>query len=260
MSRLEGADGCPACRAAIAASPATADAWPGAARAHLEACPDCRAYAAAMRAFDSDIARALALPVPPLDLAAVPLDAAPPDAESLDDSPFAAASRGSRSPSLWFALAASVVLAVVLGARFALEDTGGAAAMSPLGAEVLAHIDHESFSLTVSDEGVSSERLARIVPADVARLGPEAGLVTYAQSCIINGHAVPHLVVQGEHGPVTILLMPEEKLEAPERIGDGVLTGVLLPVGDGSIAIVGPDPRDLERLERTMQSSVTWRT
>jgi hypothetical protein len=54
--------------------------------------------------------------------------------------------------------------------------------------------------------------------------------------------------------------MPQEKLDAPERIGNGVLSGVLLPVGDGSIAIVGENPQDLERLEETMKNSVTWRT
>ncbi|HEX5788206.1 MAG TPA: DUF3379 family protein [Woeseiaceae bacterium] len=254
MNEPESIDACVACRAAIAASPVATDDWPKDARTHIEGCADCRAYQATMRAFDADIARALALPVPPLDFDAVPLAGNPADAD-----PFSAARRGP-SNSVWLALAATVVLGVIFAARFALNDLAAPSPGTALGEQVLAHIDHESFSLTVSDQAVGSERLARIVPADVARLGPETGLVTYAQSCIINGHAVPHLVVQGQNGPVTILLMPQEKLDAPERIGNGVLSGVLLPVGDGSIAIVGEDPQDLERLEETMKNSVTWRT
>lgn len=244
MSSKETIRNCDDCRDALAADPTSALV-----HAHLENCADCREFRDEMRALDARIAKALAVPVPPLSLPDLP-----------DRAPGVAQIESTRRRGLpaagWLALAASVLAAVALGVRLTGEDV----AATSLGEQVLTHIDHEMFSMTVSDSAVSGERLARIVPANVANLGPDAGLVTYAQSCVINGHAVPHLVVQGEQGPVTILLMPDEKLDAPQRIENEELQGVILPVGDGSIAIVGRHGNDLERIEETMRNSVTWRT
>jgi hypothetical protein len=130
----------------------------------------------------------------------------------------------------------------------------------PLAEQIVTHLEHEKFSLKVTDVAVSDDRLARIVPANVAMLDRNTGLVSYAQSCIINGHTVPHLVFQGEHGPVTILLMPDEQIAGPERIQSEFFNGVILPVGKGSIAIVGEDDEDLLQMEEMIKHSVTWET
>jgi hypothetical protein len=237
---------CSECREAIAADPASAPI-----AEHVAHCVECRAWRDELLAFDADIARALALPVPKLVLPELP---ELPEAGVTSLVP----SQRRRLPAVaWLAAAASVAIAVALGLRLGGED---AATGNALGEQVLAHISHESFSIVVSERAVGDDRLARVLPANVARLGPDAPLVSYAQSCEINGHSVPHLVMQGAHGPVTILLMPEEKIDAPREIDDGVLSGVILPVGDGSIAIVGQDPDDIRQVEETMKNSVTWRT
>ncbi len=243
---MTGADmprGCDECRERISADPGSEYI-----NGHLEACPACRVYRDEMLAFDADIARALAVPVPEFDAAAL-------HAVEFDDDIFARRRQGVPG-SAWLALAATVLLGVLIGFRY----TGEELTAPSLGEQILAHIDHESGSMVHSGQAVGSERLARIVPASIAELGPETGLVTYAQSCVINGHSVPHLVVQGEHGPVTILLMPHETVAEPQEFGDGVLQGIVLPVGEGSIAIVGEDPADLDRLRETMKNSVNWQT
>lgn len=252
MSRTTVSTECSECRDALAANPSTE-----AVREHLEKCADCRAWRDELRALDLRIAKALAVPVPPLDL---------PGLSELPEQPEATVTAkvtgidGPRARRIvrsgWFALAASVLVAVTLGVYFG----GGKVSAQSLGEQVLTHIDHESFSLVVSDRAVGTDRLARIVPAGIARLGPDTGLVTYAQSCVINGHTVPHLVVQGEQGPVTILLMSEEKVDGPQRIANEKLQGVILPVGDGSIAIVGEHGNDLGQLGEAVKNSVTWRT
>ena len=83
-------------------------------------------------------------------------------------------------------------------------------------------------------------------------------LITYAQPCVINGKTVPHLVVQGEYGPVTILLMPDEKLAEVTPIDGENVKGVILPVGNGSIAIVGGRDEPLETIRKNVLNSVTW--
>jgi hypothetical protein len=99
-----------------------------------------------------------------------------------------------------------------------------------------------------------------VVPATLARLDHSAGLITYAQTCVVNGREVPHLVVQGERGPVTILLMPEEMVSGPESVTGESVQGVIIPVGSGSIAIFGEREEALDRIERKVLDSVTWST
>ena len=61
---------------------------------------------------------------------------------------------------------------------------------------------------------VADSRLQNTVPATMAVFDREESLITYARTCVINGKKVPHLTVQGEQGPVMILLMPDEKVTA----------------------------------------------
>jgi hypothetical protein len=88
----------------------------------------------------------------------------------------------------------------------------------------------------------------------------DVGLITYAQSCSINGKDVPHLVIQGAHGPITILLMPHESVAEATTL-DGVnVKGIILPVGDGSIAIIGDREEQLDQVKESVLDSVTWST
>ena len=69
---------------------------------------------------------------------------------------------------------------------------------------------------------------------------------------------MPHLVIQGEKGPVTLLLMPDEKIDMAELIEGDNVNGVILPVGDGSIAIIGERDEDLALIEERVIDSVEW--
>ena len=156
----------------------------------------------------------------------------------------------------WLAVAATVAVVAVLGFRMLGEDT----VYPSLADEIIAHLDHEPYSLVVTDVPVTDRRLTRIVPANVATMNHDAGLITYAQSCVINGKTVPHLVIQGQNGPVTILLMPDEMVSGPQSLIGESVSGVLLPVGNGSIAIIGEDGENLEPIEQNLRDSVRWST
>ena len=238
---------CDQYRQAVSAEPS----FDGAAE-HVSVCAECQAFRDEMRVLDADIAKALQLDLPTLTLPELPtIDVQDNDAQ---DNVVSLASRRSLPKPRWFALAASVMLAAVIGVRMFAVGVDNIS----LADEVLAHLDHEPAALVVSSTPVSDERLMRAVPASVARMDHSAGLITYAQSCEINGETVPHLVIQGELGPVTILLMPEEKIGAAQTFDGDNVHGVLLPVGNGSIAIIGVREEPLERIEKSVLSSVTW--
>jgi hypothetical protein len=126
--------------------------------------------------------------------------------------------------------------------------------------QVLAHVDHEPMALLPSNTPVSDSRLANAVPSRVATMNRDVGLITFANFCSINGKDVPHLVMQGKRGPITILLMPYEKVAEPSTLNGVNIRGVILPVGDGSIAIVGDRDEPLEEVEQNVLDSVRWST
>ena len=104
---------------------------------------------------------------------------------------------------------------------------------------------------------VSTLTLNTVVSSDVADLGG-VGLITYAWSCIIHGKTVPHLILQGKQGPITLLLMPDEEVERATTLQGVGIKGVILPVGRGSIAIIGERDEVLENYERQIIDSVKW--
>ena len=200
-----------------------------------------------MKALDLKIARALQIDVPPLVM---------PELPDIDENVVTLPVRRRSKAPIWFAVAATVVLGLSIALRMSpiFEE------YETLADEVLAHLDHEPGALRVTDVPVSDRRLARAVPASMAVFDREATLITYANPCIINGKRVPHLVVQGQHGPVTILLMPEEKVAGSTPLEGDSVHGVILPVGDGSIAIIGPREESLEPIQENVRASLTWTT
>jgi hypothetical protein len=198
------------------------------------------------QALDLKIAKALQIDVPELKM---------PELPEIDSSGVTALPARSMKP-VWFAIAASVVLAASISVRM----SGVFQSYDSLAEEVLAHIDHEPGALRVTDVAIADDRLARAVPASIATYDRGEALITYAQPCTINGNTVPHLVIQGQYGPITILLMPDESVEEVISLDGENLKGVILPVGRGSIAIVGGRDEPLELLKKNVVNSVTWTT
>lgn len=200
-----------------------------------------------LKALDLKVARALQIDVPPLVM---------PELPDVDENVATLPVRRRSKAPIWFAVAATVVL----GLSIALRMSPMFEEYETLADEVLAHLDHEPGALRVTEVPVSDRRLKRAVPASLAVFDREATLITYANPCIINGKRVPHLVIQGQHGPVTILLMPEEKVDETTPLDGNAVHGVILPVGDGSIAIIGPREELLGPIQENVRASLTWTT
>ena len=214
---------------------------------HVAQCTECQAWRSEIQALDAKIASALEIPVPAPNM---------PELPEIDTGNVTALPRRRFGAPTWLAVAATVTVAAFIGFRtFVFDPTG-----LPLSEQIVAHMDHEPYALRITDKAVSDNRLTKVVPASIATLDHSAGLITYAQSCKINGKHVPHLVIQGERGPITILLMPEEKVDGPEAFMGESINGVILPVGEGSIAIIGEEGEDLERVKESVRDSVMWST
>jgi len=237
---------CEEYREAIAADPS--ESFDGGA-AHAAGCEACAAFRRELRALDARIARALDIPVPALKLPELPAVGG--------DNVVSLPVTGRRSVAVpkWIAVAAGFALAAYIGVRVAGDFGFGEYSLE---AEVLAHVDHEPGALRVTDVAVPADEVSAVVNPSIGSLDRDVGLITYARSCVVHGNTVPHLVMQGDKGPITLLLMPEEKVDGALPLNGDNVHGVILPVGSGSIAIVAPREQNLEEIEQRVIDSVEW--
>ncbi len=176
--------------------------------AHLATCAECRKFREETLALDARLRAALELPVGQF--------------------------RRRSPPARRFALAASILLAVLVGGGFWLFQPPPA-----LAGQVAEHVRHESGSW---------EQDVRVPPSEVAALLSAAGVrfdtshpIVYAMTCLFNGRQVPHLVVQTDEGPMTVMLLANEHVSRRREFSDGDLRGVLLPAGTGAVAVLARD-------------------
>lgn len=235
-------------RDAIATDPS--ESFAGGAE-HAAGCQSCSAYKAEIRALDDRIRNALTIDVPELkipQLAPIGKD------DNVVSLPI---KRGPRfTTPAWIGIAAGFALVAIIGVQFMGNRTS--VDDQSLAEQVLAHVDHEPWSLEVTDVAVSDERFNRVVNPSIGTMDRDVGLVSYAQTCIINGRAIPHLVIQGEKGPVTLLLMPDEMVSGAVPLSGQSVDGVILPHGEGSIAIIGVREERIEELGLRVVDSVEW--
>ena len=231
---------------AIAADPSFEDD-----AGHITACASCAQFKSEILALDERIANALAIDVPEFRMPdLMPASAADEKVVSL-----AARRKPAFSMPSWIAIAASFALAAIVGVQFLANDSISDQALAE---EILAHVDHEPWAMQVTDVSVSDERLIDVMATNRGTMNPEIGLVSYAQSCVINGKTIPHLVIQGRNGPITLLLMPDEMISMQVQLEGKGISGVILPVGNGSIAIVSDRDFDLEYIKERVVNSVEW--
>ena len=239
---------CETYREAIAADPS--ESFAGGAE-HSATCEDCSTYRSEIIALDGTIRSALAIDVPELRMPELPPLGK--DDAKVVNLPFRRPGRITTGG--WIGIAASIALAAIIGVQF-LDN--GLEHDQLLAQEVLDHIDHEPWALKVTDVAVSDAQFERVMNPAIGAMDRNIGLVSYAQSCIINGHTIPHLVIQGEKGPITLLLMPDETVSAAVSLSGQSVDGVILPHGKGSIAIIAERDERIEELQRKVVDSVEW--
>ncbi len=206
-------------------------------QAHEAACGGCAAYAQRARRAEALIARALRFDVT-ADKAAQP------------------APVRKRWPRLVpVGMAAAIVAAVILGVGQGLlrpTDT--------MEGDVLEHWQHEPYSWVVTDQPVDSPKLRKAIAGKVVLDESQLPTITYAHSCFFRGKWVPHLVVQGKQGPVMVMLLPSEEIGKPMTVEfvEENLEGIVMPHGQGSIAIVGVEGESLQSLQQSLSRAVEW--
>jgi hypothetical protein len=205
---------------------------------HAAGCSRCAGYLRQTLVLDRHILAALSVPVPPLVAGRATGAAAP--VPGLDR-------------RRWYALAASIVAGVLVGT---LLWVGGP--RNSLAQDVLAHMEHEPEAFVVTTTPADDTVLGRVLERGGIRLRPEVGTVSYANSCRFRGRKVPHLVVQTDGGPVTVMVLRNEQVDAPVRFAEHEFSGTIVPAGPGSIAVIGGADADLAQITDRVVAAVDW--
>lgn len=201
-------------RRAAQAQPHLLDA---AAREHADACPSCRAVLDRELRLDDRIHAALAVPAP----------------DGLADRVMIGQGLRRRpTPARW-AIAATVVLTAGI-AWLAPPEIAGRG----LAREAIAHVVEEPQSLRVR-QPVASQELGAALASQGLRLAGELGQVIYWQLCPMAEGQARHVVVATAHGPVTLLLLPDDggRMRRATAAGEG-LAAIAMPAPRGSLAVV----------------------
>jgi len=197
-------------------------------RQHVAGCDACSAYTGLLLRFEGRLDRALRVPLP--SSTAIPTGfAGPLAAPRTAVHPRRSLPRRSR----WLAAAASVLIAaVVMG--FWLVVPGRS-----LAAAVVEHMSEEPDAWSRTDVPVAQQRLERVMGNSHVRLRKAAPMVSYANYCQFRGHHVPHLVVQTAGGPITVMVLPDERVMRSVHFDEQGYRGVIVPVpGHGSLAVL----------------------
>lgn len=203
---------------------------------HLQDCAACREYRQEMRQLDEHIQRALQIDVAALRSGSVTRpnmrlvsSAAEP---GTDSSPVPERTSWIRSMARQWALAASVLFAVAVG--FVLW---GALPRHSLAADVVAHVISEP--LSSPQNPIAQAALDAVLRNANLRADPLHHDILFAQTCFFRGRLVPHFVVRSGGAAVTVLVLPNETLRAPEHFHDSGFNGIIYPNhGHGSIAVL----------------------
>jgi len=149
-----------------------------------------------------------------------------------------------------FAFAASVVAALVIAFTLWLSRPP-----ESLAAEIVTHVKGEPNSWQKT-EPVSTDRLDAVLRKSGVKLGEGMQPVVYASSCWFRGHFVPHFVEMTKDGPVTVMILLNEKVNAAQQFNEEGFSGLLVPVRNGSVAVLSRTPMSLDQPARDVAKAL----
>ena len=231
-------------------------------RAHRESCHDCSVFAERLLRFESRLDRAMRVNLPVGADWVAPEDSAVSAAASGTDRvvPFLAKAppRSAAYRRGWLAMAASVLVAVLVAGVLWVAAPGASIA-----ADVVTHMAGEPDAWLRTDVPVADKELEAVLRNTHLHLAAGSAMVSYASSCEFRGHHVPHLVIQTESGPVTVMVLVHERVSKSVQFDEQGYRGVIVPVsGHGSIAVLthGPntDIKTVEGIVARVLDSIVW--
>ena len=149
-------------------------------------------------------------------------------------------------------LAASIVLVIGMTLGFVQfmprDDLSG---------KLLTHVYDELHHLQ-DDFDYSLDNTNQVLAAQGIQLSKAVGRVRYVGKCEIDRQEGVHMVLQGRHGPVTVMMMPGRNIDEPMTVLDQRFHGSIEPLSSGSVAIIAEKNESIDELRQNLKDSLQW--
>jgi len=203
--------------------------------------PEFEQAAAAADRFEDLLARAVAVPVPEQLL------------DDLRSIPQRAATRTGRRPRWPIALAASLLIAIgAAGLNWKMNPH-----WDSVEDYLSDHYRHDGAMLLArADGGVADEVQAFLARFDVEAMPELAGIVGVIKYCPTPDGKGVHMVLNTQHGPVTVIYMPETPVTDRGRFAFDGREVLLVGLQSGSAAIIGRPAQQVDDLYALVHESI----
>jgi hypothetical protein len=196
-----------------------------AAEAHILQCSSCRAFYEHALGFEQRLEKALRVSVP----------------DGLESRVIHRAVRWPRAR--WYALAATIILAVGLAASLLLQPD------DPLALAGIDFVVYEEAQAIATAKPPDPGMLGRMAREMRVSLPEQLGELRYVCFYPFSAGRAHHLLVTTPLGKVTLLLVPGRSIAARASASARGLEAVVVPLEGGTLAIVADSTRSLSRVE-----------
>jgi len=128
---------------------------------------------------------------------------------------------------------------------------------SNLEQQLLSHIYHEIDHL-YEQQNRSLKQVNTLLSGFGSQLNSSIGSISYLGSCEIAERRGVHMVVEGNVGPITVIMLPDLPVNSQHMISDKRFKGLIMPAGKGSMAVVGEKGEPLELLQEKLLENIHW--
>lgn len=211
---------------------------PPEAREHAAQCAGCRIFAAGVDDSERELEKAIAVPLP----------------DGLADRVLLRVRSGRPAWRTW-ALAASLVLAVAIGAAAMLYDRAPA---GPFAVHAIEHVAMEPASLTTV-QGLAHD-LGEVVRLAGGTLKQPLGEVRYVKLCPVEDGTGWHVVFATPEGLATLFIVPGKALSGAQQASTGQWNALARPVRSGYYVVVTPSSKKTAYVDRIIRERIDWST
>ncbi|OAN18575.1 hypothetical protein A3K86_06725 [Photobacterium jeanii] len=132
-----------------------------------------------------------------------------------------------------------------------------AAAEANLGQMALDHFYAEAPFVNTIDEGVELSQVNAKLKPFGSELTELPGHVYYVNHCSFGNQNALHMVMDTPQGKVTVFVVPM-KSQIETDFKDSKMEGVLMPLRDASLIVVGEKGSDMKPVANTIKSELRW--
>lgn len=211
--------------------------------AHRDGCPTCASARERALAFDAELERAMAMPLP--EGLADRILLAQTTAER--SAPALPVRRRGRRMAMAAALAASVALVA-----FGVYRTQQRA--TPLGDLVIEHVlHHEPHAIEARGE-LAGNLIGAAFASRGVPLATVPDGISYVHECPVGPYRTVHMVMPEGDGAISVVYVADPDRRERRDSTRGTLRAREVPMGNGALVMVAADTRGFERVEKTWRA------